>query len=404
MNKYFSLALKNIRRRKLRSWLTLLGIFIGIAAVVSLISLGNGLESAITGQFSSLGVDKLIITNSQTSFSVPGSTSIAKLTEHDVNIIKQVSGTEEVIPRLLRPVKIEYNKIASYTLAASMPQEDKQLKLIYDTLNLDASSGRLLRKDDFGKVVLGSDFAKTTAYDKQLQVGARIKTQAKEFEIIGFMKPASTVQLNIVVLMLEDDMKKLFDVDNEWDMIIVKVDDNYNVDKVAEDIKEKLRKDRHEKEGEEDFSVQTPASLIGSVNTILNIINLIIIGIASVSLIVGGIGIANTMYTSVLERTREIGVMKAVGARNSDVLIIFLFESGLLGLIGGVIGAILGISLSLGISSIANAALGTTLLKVSISWPLLLGAISFSLVVGILSGILPAIQASKLKPVDALRS
>ena len=136
----------------------------------------------------------------------------------------------------------------------------------------------------------------------------------------------------------------------------------------------------------------------------MNIINLIVIGIAAISLFVGGIGIANTMYTSVVERTREIGIMKAVGARNKDILYIFLIESGLLGLVGGIAGALIGLGGALAISGLANQALGSDLFIISISYPLLLSAVSFSFFVGVLSGILPAIQASKLNVVDALRS
>jgi len=132
-------------------------------------------------------------------------------------------------------------------------------------------------------------------------------------------------------------------------------------------------------------------------------VNIIVIGIAAISLFVGGIGIANTMFTSVLERTKEIGTMKAIGAKNSDILSLFLIESGLLGLTGGIIGASLGIILALSVSEIANAALGTTIIQVSISWPLVFVAITFSFVVGIGSGVIPALQASKLKPVEALR-
>ena len=179
--------------------------------------------------------------------------------------------------------------------------------------------------------------------------------------------------------------------------------DEKEINDVASRIEDKMRKDRKEKKGEEDFSVQTPVKALGTVNLILNIINLIVTGIAAISLVVGGIGIMNTMYTSVLERTKEIGIMKAIGARNSDVMKIFLIESGLLGLVGGVVGAVIGLLLAFGVSGAANAAFGSVILKVTLSWPLLLMSISFSLIIGIVSGISPAIQASKLKPVDALR-
>ena len=130
---------------------------------------------------------------------------------------------------------------------------------------------------------------------------------------------------------------------------------------------------------------------------------MIVIGIAAVSLLVGGIGIMNTMYTGVLERTREIGIMKAIGAQNKDILSIFLIESGLLGLVGGVIGSLIGLGLAFSVSKIAGGFLGGSGIKVTISYPLLFGAIAFSLIIGIASGLLPAMQASKLRPVEALR-
>jgi putative ABC transport system permease protein len=404
ISKYLFLAIKNLKRRGLRSWLTMLGIFIGIAAVVSLISLGDGLQNAVTGQFSTLGTDKLVMTNAETSFGPPGASAVKKLTDHDVDVIKSVNGIAEVIPRLLRITQIEYNKAIGYNYAVSMPNNAKQFDLIYQTINLDVESGRLLTVNDKGKVLLGNDFAKMKNFGKDFNVGSNIKIQGKDFLIVGILEPASTFTVNSAILMNEEDLKKILNINDEWDLIVVQVAKGFDTEQVAEQIKEKIRKDRDEKAGEEDFSVQTPSQSLQSVNTVLSIINLIIASIAGVSLFVGGVGIANTMYTSVLERTKEIGVMKAIGARNSDILLIFLFESALLGLVGGVIGAIIGISLALGLSAAANAALGTQLLSVSISWPLLIGAIGFSLLIGVISGVFPARQASKLKPVDALRS
>ena len=148
--------------------------------------------------------------------------------------------------------------------------------------------------------------------------------------------------------------------------------------------------------------MESPIQTLNSVNTILGIINLIVVGIAAISLLVGGIGIANTMYTSVLERTKEIGVMKAIGAQNKDILSIFLIEAGLLGLVGGIVGAVIGLLGAIGLSTLANNALGGELFAVSISYPLLASAIGFSFFVGILSGIIPALQASKLNIVDAI--
>ena len=401
--KYLVLALKNVRRRGLRSWLTMLGIFIGIAAVVSLVALGGGLREAILGQFSSLGTDKLIITNAETGFGPPGSMSISKLTDHDVSVIKQVNGLERIIPRLLRPVSIEYNKVTGYGYAVSMPKDDRDSKFMYESFKMETASGKLLYSGDKGKVVLGSDYAKQQIYGKDLVTGSKIKLQGQDFEVMGVLKPLSSFQMNLAILMNQEYMENMLKITNEYDMIVVQIAPGEDIESVAESIKEKLRRDRNEKEGNEDFSVQTPVSALNSVNTILVVVNLIVAAIAGISLLVGGLGIANTMYTSVLERTREIGVMKAIGARNSDILLIFLFEAGLLGLVGGVIGAAMGVALSFGVAAIANVAMGSELFKVTFSLPLVLGAFSFSFLIGIISGVFPALQASKLNPVDALR-
>jgi len=404
MKSHFNLALNNLKRRKLRSWLTVIGIFIGIAAVVSLITLGAGLKEAITGQFGSLSSDKLTIQNAGSGFGPPGSTSVRKLTEHDIKIIESVDGVENVISRLIRIAKVEYNDAIAFNYLGSMPENKNQLKIIYESFNPKPASGRLLEENDLGKVVIGSDMARKELFGKKIEIGKKIIIQGKEFEVVGILKPSSSFQLNFVILMMESDMKNLLNIGEESDLIVAQIKPGYDIEKVAETIKEKLRKDRKEKIGEEDFSVQTPLQALSAINTILTVINIIVIGIACISLIVGGIGIANSMYTSVLERKKEIGTMKAIGARNSDILKIFLIESGLLGMAGGIIGIIIGLGFAFVSSSIANLAFGQTILAFRLNYVLVLGSLGFSFLLGIIFGLLPARQASKLNPVDALRS
>jgi putative ABC transport system permease protein len=400
---YFMLAFGNLKHRGLRSWLTILGVFIGIAAVVALITMGEGLRTAITGQFSVLSADRLTIQNAGTGNGPPGSTVVTKLNEHDLEVIKGVNGVEEVISRLIRVVKVEFNKNINYDYLASIPDDAKQADLIYSSDGIKLDEGSLLKTTDLGKVIIGSDIGKENAFGKKIAVGNKILIQGKSFEVIGILKQASSFQINSVILMNEGDMKKLLNIKDEYDIIVAQVSDSKEAETVAEKIKEALRKDRKEDLGEEDFSVQTSAEAISSVNTILNIINLIVGGIAAISLLVGGVGIMNTMYTSVLERTKEIGTMKAIGAKNKEILWIFVIESGMLGLIGGIIGAALGIGLAFGVSGIANAAIGGTFLSVQISYPLIFGAIAFAFTLGLIAGLTPAMQASKLKPVEAFR-
>jgi putative ABC transport system permease protein len=400
---FFRLSVSNIKRRKLRSWLTMVGIFIGIAAVVSLISLGQGLQTAVTGQFATLSTDKLTIQNAGTGFGPPGSTVVNKLNEHDVNIIESVNGVEEVIPRHVRNGKIEFNKKSEFEFITSIPEDPIKYELVYDTIGLKAAEGRLLKQGDFKKIIIGSSIANEAEFGKEVRVGKSMIIEGEEFEVVGILEPASTFTINQVVGMFESEMKGLLDFDDEIDLIIVQVRNEEEIEEVAERIERSLRQDRGLKKGEEDFSVETPLEAISAVNDILGSVNVVIVGIAMISLIVGGIGIANTMYTSVLERKKEIGTMKAVGAKNSDILSIFLIESGLLGFVGGVVGAIIGIGIALSVAFGANAAFGTDLIKLNISLALLISSVTFSFLIGLFSGLIPSIQASKLRPVEALR-
>jgi len=396
---YFFLALGNLKHRGVRSWLTILGVFIGIAAVVALITLGNGLRDAVTGQFSALDTDKLTILNAETGMGPPGSTAITKLNEHDVEVIAKVNGVDETIPRLLRGVKIEFNKELKFSYLISVPNGVKQSEIVQKSF--EAEFGRLLKPEDSGKIVIGAYV--TGFFEKEIEKGDKVIINAKSFEVIGILETSKSMQTNHLIVMNEKDMKALLDIEDEYDMIVAQISDSKETELVAERIKNALRKDRNEDVGEEDFSVQTPLQAISGVNTILDIINLIVAGIAAISLIIGGVGIANTMYTSVLERTKEIGIMKSIGAKNKEILYIFIIESGLIGLIGGIIGAVLGIGIAFGISAIANFILQTEILNVTLEYPLIFGSILFAFIIGLLSGLMPSFQASKLKPVDALR-
>src|SRR3989344_3411001 len=197
LSDYILLALKNLKHRGLRSWLTMLGIFIGIAAVVSLISLGNALDMAITGQFGTLSSDILTIQNTGTGFGPPGSTAIKKLTEHDLDLIKSTQGAKFVISRIIRIVEVEYNKISKFRYIGSMPSNQDEIKLINEELNVKPESGRLLTSADRGKVVLGNDFL-DNSFEKKIRVGASIKIQGENFEIIGILKKASTFLCNLI--------------------------------------------------------------------------------------------------------------------------------------------------------------------------------------------------------------
>ena len=396
---YFILALKNLRQRGLRSWLTMLGIFIGIAAVVSLISLGQGLQGAITEQFEQLGSDKILI--QAKTLGPPGSTDIDSLIlkAKDLELIRNINGVDEVVGALVRSSPVTYGKETEVVMVIGIDEEYLDM---FSTV-MEPIEGRLLKDDDKFKAVVGYNNAFGDMWRKSLGLRDNFEIQDVEFKVIGVEKKIGNPYDDAAVLIQKDSMREVFDIPDEESQIVVKVKEGYDPIIVADNIKEKLRKSRGEREDQETFTITTSEQIMQSFSTIFGIVQGVIIGIAAISLLVGGIGIMNTMYTSVLERTKEIGIMKAIGAKNSDIMLIFLFESGLLGLVGGAIGIAIGYGLGKSAGYIASSLLGTSIFRASFPPALIFGALAFSIIIGSASGILPAMQAAKLKPTQALR-
>jgi len=404
IDEYLRIILRNLKRRALRSSLTMLGIFIGIAAVVSLIGLGQGLEEGITGQFASIGSDRVTILPTSAGFGPPGSFTASRLTERDFSAVERTRGIKRAATRMLRTTSIEFNEELRFGVAITLPKENEQRRLIFDSINLDIVSGRELNPSDQYKVVLASSYADTDYFGKFPRVGNKILINNQEFDIVGMYGPAASVQFNDFVLMNEDVAREVLNItEGEVDFIVAQVNDVDDMDGVKERLSKALRSSRGVDEGEEDFDIQTPQEIVETFNSILGVVQGVIIGLAGISLLVGGVGIANTMFTSVIERRREIGILKAVGARNSSIVTLFVLESGVLGFFGGLIGMILGVLFTLAVVAIGTAAFGEGLIQASFSPVLLLGVIAFSFTVGIISGVVPAKQAASIPPVEALR-
>ena len=402
MNEYVLFAVNNLKHRGLRSWLTMIGIFIGIAAVVALIGMGEGLRQAINAQFSFLGSDILSVSASG-GFGPPGTGVIKPLTDKELNAIKKIPGVEGAAGRLIEPAKMVFNNKAVFTMAVNMPDGEDR-KVVEDAVQVKAKSGRLLKDGDSGKVVLGINFADKDAFGKEVVPGAKVKVQDKEFTVIGIMEKKGNFQIDQAVLMNDADFRELFELSNdEHDIIAVRFNEHADLKALQATIERRLRSIRDVKQGEEDFQVTTPASIIEAINTTLIAVQIFIVVIASISLLVGGIGIMNTMYTSVVERTKEIGIMKSIGARNRTIFTLFFIESGLLGTVGGVMGILLGYGIATGLAFIGKLVLVSDLIAAHISLMLVIGALVFSFVLGSVFGTLPAVQASRLSPVEALR-
>ena len=399
---YLKLAIENIMHRKLRAWLTILGIVVGIAAVVALVSLGQGLQYTVNQQFSKIGADKVTI-QAKGSQGAPGSdTGNTMLTKSDYDIVKKSQGVDGAVQVLLRTGKVEFNKKVKYLSVRGLPVDDTS-RIYIETGVYDVDQGRFLKSGDKNKIVIGPELAKSTTFGKPIGINSKISINGKEFTVIGIFKTGGNPGISSAIVMTLDDERTLFAAPDEVSMIEVKVKDANDLDKTIENIKKDLRRHRNVKEGQEDFTVQSTKQYIESFLVVFDVITVLLVGLASISLLVGAIGIANTMYTAVLERNREIGVMKAIGAKNSDILTIFLIESALIGLIGGIIGMLLGVLISKGAEIAIGQFLGPGFFMVFLPWWLLLGAAGFALIVGTLSGLLPAKQAADMNPVEALR-
>jgi len=399
---YFKYAIGTLRKRKLRSWLTMIGIFIGIAAVVSLIGLGEGLRNAVTSQFSMLGSDIITVQASGLQFGPPGTGAVDPLEKKYEDLINNVPGVKFAINRLVKSGEVEFNDQLAFRMVGSMP-DGKQRKIVEDILNIKTEQGRLLKDGDRNKVALGNNYLKDDIFGKAVKPGDRIIIQEKTFEVVGIAKKLGNFLLDSVILMNDAPMRDLFDEQDEVSIIPVKVDKEADMQRVKEDIEKVLRKERGVKKGEENFKVDLAVDTVAALNDALFAVQLFVYIIAGISLLVGGIGITNTMYTAVVERTKEIGIMKSIGARNSDIFILFLIESGLLGMVGGLIGVAIGSALALGLAYVGATQLGSELIQAHITVWLIGGALLFSFVVGCVAGITPAFRASRLHPVDALR-
>lgn len=398
---FFLLAFNNLKRRRLRSWLTMLGIFIGIAAVVSLISLGQGLQDFLNIQFEQVGGDKILIQSK--TIGPPGSATNPALilTKDDLKVIKAVRGVEDAVGALVKTGPVSFRQEVEIVMVNGLNEEYLDIFGNIDALRI--IKGRQLKDSDKFKAVVGYNHVFGELWDKKAKIGNKLELEGKDFEIIGVVKKQGNPFDDNSVWIQKDVMTDLLNIKDEESVIVAKSKKGFDPEKVADDIKRKLRRERNEKQGQETFSVHTMSQLLETFTDIFNVVQAVFVGIAAISLVVGGIGIMNTMYTSVLERTKEIGTMKAVGAKNSHILLLFLIESGLLGLVGGAIGVFIGIGFAKGAEYAAKTALGTNLLKASLSPVIILGSLAFSFIVGSLSGLLPALQASRLKPVDALR-
>ena len=411
LRKSFKHALNMVLHAQVRSWLTILGIVIGVAAVISIISMGEALEQDMSSQLGELGGDLLTLTagKSKASGFGPGrgggGSGSASATEEeivldktDVQVLKGISDIKLMDTQIKGSGDIYYvAEQGSVSITGVDPVIWSQISTV------DVKEGRMLNPSDANVIVVGGKIA-DGFFTKNLGVNQLVTIEEKLFRIVGILDDSSTsiyMPLNNAYEVIEDKEKGVYD------SIIIQVKDEEQLDQTIATIEEKLRIARHVNEKEQDFTISSNkekqeqrAEMMSSMTTFLT-------AIAAVALLVGAVGIANTMFTSVLEKTKEIGIMKAIGARNNDILTIFLLNAALIGLIGGLLGIVFGYLLSgvlpalMGEAGGVMSRMGSAGSVISLNSVFL--ALGMSVFIGIISGVIPAYKASKLKPVDALR-
>ncbi|VVB59352.1 MacB-like periplasmic core domain protein [uncultured archaeon] len=389
---YFRLTLKNIRHRRMRSWLTILGIIIGVAAVVSLISIGQGLQNAISAQFSQLGTETILVVPKGLQGPPSGSTGI---TTDDVKTLEKMPYFDFVTPVDLNTGQVEYKRETKFIQVIGFPTSNAEKR--FEGQNFAIAEGRYFNSGEKYGAILGYKTAKS-GFEKEVLVRSRIKINGVDFTVDGIFNQMGNPSNDNAIYISIDTARTVFNKPNDVSEIILRVKPGTDIAVVSDNIKRELKRAR----GNENFDVFTPDQILKQASTVLGIVQLILVGIAAISLLVGAIGIMNTMYTSVLERTKEIGIMKAIGATNYDIGFIFLTESGVLGLIGGTIGVIIGSGVAELVGAVAKAS-GFGLLLIILDPVVIGGALLFAFVIGALSGLMPARHAASLQPVEALR-
>jgi putative ABC transport system permease protein len=392
-------SLNNLKKSKARSILTILSIFVGIATIFVFVSFGWGLYDYIDEFTSSSSADKLLI-QPKGGAGAPGLDTTFKLLDDDVSVIENTAGVSEATGLYLKPGEIIQDDINKYVFVTSY---DPELPLIMELSDIEIIEGRDLRSGDSGKVTLGYNYMiKNKIFPKAYSLNSKINVQGQELRIVGFYESVGNPQDDSNVYVTNDFMAELYpDKNLSYGMIVARVDQE-NIDEIGDRVEKKLRDSRGLDAGKEDFSVDSFADLLESFTVILDIIIGFILLIAFISVVVSAVNTANTMITSVLERFKEIGVLKSIGAKNSEIFKIFLFESGFLGFVAGTIGVLVGWGLTVFAAGILLD-LGYGFLSPHYSPVLFGGLILFATLTGAISGMIPAWRASKINAVDALR-
>ena len=443
-----ALAWRNIRSRQARSWLTILGILIGTMAIVTLISIGTGVENAVLRQFKDIGLDVILLTpdvgvmRQTTPVSVDigmadqvpsedrGSNSLSPLipTESDLDQMAQTESGDFDATRLRRdvPEVTEVGQIATQVLPVAAgnlagfvrvmaPSQDLITKFAGLLGGFEIAQGNGLDPARTNEILLGA----RTAQEMGVSIGETITVGGISFTVVGILAPSEEAREGLRSDLLSGQSVEVFQALANTDdavfilykqaidlwpdrfmssIVAIRIRSGISVTDTITKINTAVAR-----QGLSMTPISTQA-LADNVQKTLGMVKIVLASIAAISLLVGAVGMMNTMYTAVLERTREIGILKSIGAKDRQVLGIFLIDSGLMGLAGGIFGLVIGVGLSFLGTSILGQWMGVTTFSPAFPPWLLVGVVWFSFVLGALAGVWPAWHAARLDPVKALAS
>jgi putative ABC transport system permease protein len=399
------IGLDQLRTNKLRSFLTLLGLLIGVASVTGIVSLAEGLRTRVTSELDRLGGISLIFVSNPRTFYRDDEGRWVRRTHNEqlvmediARIEEEVPGVRSIIPRDGTGGNLRYGKVST------------SAQVIGTTLGFtramdwQVGRGRFLNRTDLedwrNVVVLGFSLAQDL-FGTEDPLGQEIKINGERFDVIGVMEEKRVFDEDMgdqAVIPITTLQKRLTGR-RQLSFLQVQAELGADPQEVVAGIRRTLK--RYHRFGE-DFQVESAGEQIEEINSVILIMKLVGGGIAGISLLVGGIGIMNIMLVSVTERTREIGIRKAVGAKRTDVLIQFLLESMVLAMAGGAAGIVVGWLLGTGLAAIISSLAGESFPAV-VNMQAAIGAIVFSGLIGVFFGVYPAVRASRLDPVEALR-
>ena len=397
-------ALESLTSNKLRSGLTILGIVIGVAAVIAMISIGRGAENSITGSIQGIGTNLLFVFRG-------GSADVRNpqpITLGDVNAISdpfQAPSVAHVAAILQGQAKVTYAGESQVTTVEGITPEYAIVRNYHTTEGEFISEEHMLGRSSVA--LLGPDIADKLFGRKSGIVGETVRIEGQPFRVIGILESKGgssfSNQDDRILIPLTTAQARLYHRSNrdQVDLLMVEAISPDAVPSASDQVAQILRYRHKTKIGEDDFTILTQQDFLDTARTITNILTIFLGGIAAISLLVGGIGIMNIMLVSVTERTREIGLRKALGARKIDIMVQFLTESAALSLVGGIIGILLGWGISFVVGRIAAA--NNANISPSIGIDTILLATLFSTAVGLFFGLYPANRAASLEPVEALR-